>query len=355
MNKIDVEGNFIPMYRELVERLGNDILNGEYRDGDFFCTMKEVCSRYKVSITTARKAISCMVESQILICKSSRGIYIRSTLPLKAARLLSNTILICEGHSGYSSYFSLRLGAMLREFSAAGYTTQIVRDDSLTHEMLEMVANSMSAVVFNTLAAKRFDRFVRSAHRCPILLEHFMQEFENVANLIMVKEDFQNEIRQTIDFFSGKKQIVAVISDRQSYIQRYQDAFRNADWKLEELEIDASSMAAGRAAVDRLAQYPSGTGFWVQEDHSALGIWDGFMARGRDLRTEHAILASANPRFDYTMEIGLPIIGSDPICLGSRAARELCKFLKTGAGNRLVDIPIETNFNHGDPGDTLPS
>ena len=119
---------------------------------------------------------------------------------------------------------------------------------------------------------------------------------------------------------------------------------------VDELEIEAPTMEAGRAAVDRLAACPPGTGFWVQEDFSALGIWDGFLSRGRDLRAEHAILASANPRFDYTTEIGLPVIGTDPVCLGSRAAHELCRHLKTGTGNRLVDIPVETNFNHGDSG-----
>ena len=344
MNKIDGDGTFIPMYRELVERLGQDILKDGYRDGDFFCTLKTVCERYQVSITTARKAVSCMVQSQILSCRSSRGIYIRSTVPLKTAESLANTILIFEGHSDYSSYFSLRLGAVLKEISAVGYTTQITTANSWTSEMLEMVATSMTAVVLNKNSAMRFEQFIRSTHRCPVLLEHFMPEYESVPNLIMVRNDFEREIRLTLDYFRGKKQIVAVFFDDREYAP-FRQTFQKAGLVLDEVEIESASATAGRAAVDRLEGYPKGTCFWVQDDFSALGILDEFLRRGRDLRSERAILASANPRLDYTAVMGLPVIGYDPVLLGRRAAQELCRLLKTGMGNRLVCNPAEANFD----------
>lgn len=354
MDRSGGDGTFIPMYRELVERLGKDILDGGYRDGDFFCTLKTVCERYHVSITTARKAASCMSKSQILNCKSSRGIYIHSTLPLKTARSLANTVLIFDGHSDHSSYFSLRLGAMLREFSAAGYTTQVAMEDSLTPEMLAMVATSMIAVVFNKSAALRFGKFIRSAQRCPVLLEHFMPEYDNVANLVMVKNDVDSEVRLALDYFREKKRIVAVVFEEAAYAP-FRKSFRAAGAVLEEVEIEDCTMAAGRAAVDRLETYPAGTGFWIQDDFSALGIWDEFLTRGRDLRAEYAILASANPRFDYTTALGLPAVGSDPVRLGGQAAHELCRHLKTGMGKRLVSIPAEANFEPGEPLHVLPS
>ncbi len=354
MDKSDGDGTFTPMYRELTDRLGKEILDGGYRDGDFFCTLKTVCERYQVSITTARKAVSCMAQSQILNCKSSHGIFIRSTLPLKLARSLANTVLIFDDHSDHSSYFSLRLGAMLREFSAAGYTTQVAVPESLTPEMLAMVATSMTAVVFNTTAIQRFGNFIRSVRRCPVLLEHFMPEYENAPNLILVKNDVKGEVRLALDYFREKKRIVAVVFEEIAYAP-FREFFRTAGMTPEEIWIDGSSVAAGHAVADRLEACPAGTGFWIQDDFTALGIWEEFLMRGRDLRAEHVILASANPRFDYTTELGLPVVGSDPVCLGGQAARELCRLLKTGMGERLVSIPAEANFEPGESHHVLSS
>ena len=41
MYKPDGNGSFVPMYRELTDQLGKDILEKEYQDGDFFCTLKQ--------------------------------------------------------------------------------------------------------------------------------------------------------------------------------------------------------------------------------------------------------------------------------------------------------------------------
>ena len=343
------DGIFNPMYRELVKKIGDDIREKGLHDGDFYCTLKTICERYRVSITTARKAVSCMVHSRVLSCKSSRGIFIHSTFPLKIANTLVNAILIFDDHSCYSSYFSLRLGAVLREFSAVGYTTQVIMDNSLTPEMLEMAATSMIAVVFNRSAAVRLERFIRSSHRCPILLEHYMPQYENTANVIMVKKDTDSEIRLTLDFLRrGKQGVVPVFFEKHAYAP-FREAFRQAGLIRDEVELESGSVAVGRAAVDRLAGYPKGTCFWIQDDFSAFGVLEGFLERGRDLRAEQTILVSGNPKFDYTSAMELPIIGFDPVCWGQRAAHELCRHLKTGTGNRLVDIPVETNFDHGDP------
>ncbi len=86
--------SFKPMYRVLADKIGTDIIVRKLKNGDFFCTLKDLCEQYGVSIITVRKAVSLLENNGILSCKSASGIYVANRSTLDTLSTFNRVVLI---------------------------------------------------------------------------------------------------------------------------------------------------------------------------------------------------------------------------------------------------------------------
>ena len=89
---------FKPLYRTLADKISQDIIHRNLKSGDFFCTLKDLCDDYGVSIITVRKAVSLLEGNGILCCKSAAGIYIANRDFLNTLNTFNRIILIPHHH-----------------------------------------------------------------------------------------------------------------------------------------------------------------------------------------------------------------------------------------------------------------
>lgn len=107
--------SFKPMYRILADKIGTDIIVRKLKNGDFFCTLKDLCEQYGVSIITVRKAVSLLENNGILSCKSASGIYVANRDTLDTLSTFNRVILIPHFH--FHSQISVFLNSGSARFS----------------------------------------------------------------------------------------------------------------------------------------------------------------------------------------------------------------------------------------------
>ncbi|MDR3708334.1 MAG: LacI family DNA-binding transcriptional regulator [Capsulimonadaceae bacterium] len=110
-------------YQSLRESITNAIQAGEYCAGQRLPGERELASRFGVSYMTARRAVSDLVEAELLERRPGSGIYLRSR---SAERLSATTInLIATPAEGSISKAFLRFGVQQAELR--GWNSRITR------------------------------------------------------------------------------------------------------------------------------------------------------------------------------------------------------------------------------------
>ncbi len=73
---IDFESK-IPLYYQLKEQIKQNILDGEYKDGDLIPSERELSDNYELSSTTIRRALNDLVQENFLERKAGKGTFVR--------------------------------------------------------------------------------------------------------------------------------------------------------------------------------------------------------------------------------------------------------------------------------------
>ena len=66
----------IPLYKQLISIIKNDIRSGVYKTGDKIPSETELCQRYQVSRITVRNAINELVEEELLFKTQGKGTFV---------------------------------------------------------------------------------------------------------------------------------------------------------------------------------------------------------------------------------------------------------------------------------------
>ena len=152
---------FKPLYRTLADKISQDIIHRNLKSGDFFCTLKDLCDDYGVSIITVRKAVSLLEGNGILCCKSAAGIYIANRDFLNTLNTFNRIILIPHHHykSRLNLFFELRLSALLQAFAARGYIGFPIYREDLNSERISLLSDRIHGVVGgNTMSGDLISR-----------------------------------------------------------------------------------------------------------------------------------------------------------------------------------------------------
>ncbi len=74
--KIDFKSK-IPLYFQLKEQIKQNILDGEYEEGDLIPSEREFSTKYDLSSTTIRRALNDLVQENFLVRKAGKGTFVR--------------------------------------------------------------------------------------------------------------------------------------------------------------------------------------------------------------------------------------------------------------------------------------
>ena len=67
----------IPLYHQLKEQIKQNILSGNYKDGDLIPSEREFSDSYELSSTTIRRALNDLVQENFLERKAGRGTFVK--------------------------------------------------------------------------------------------------------------------------------------------------------------------------------------------------------------------------------------------------------------------------------------
>jgi GntR family transcriptional regulator len=67
----------IPLYFQLKEQIKQNILDGEYKEGDLIPSEREFSDNYELSSTTIRRALNDLVQENFLERKAGKGTFVR--------------------------------------------------------------------------------------------------------------------------------------------------------------------------------------------------------------------------------------------------------------------------------------
>ncbi len=73
---IDFESK-VPLYYQLKEQIKQNILSGQYKDGDLIPSEREFSDSYELSSTTIRRALNDLVQENFLERKAGKGTFVR--------------------------------------------------------------------------------------------------------------------------------------------------------------------------------------------------------------------------------------------------------------------------------------
>lgn len=322
----------MPVYKLLADKLCDRIAALNLEDGDFFTTIKDISSQYNVAVLTARRAVEVLQKNGIIICKAACGIFVKSTAALAAVRARKNFILIIDDHSDGSrmvSYWAMRLCSILEVFSNAGFSVKISNSNEISENDLFYMKELLSGIVISSSRANKYINFFNDKSAPPTAFTRRPPDDCKGEKYSFPLYDDSELIRMGYDYFlrNGKKKVI-IIDFANSYLPKeYKNICKNLN--ISEIKYDFTpSVEAGKLIGESL-NIDNETGLWVQDDFTALGIYNYFLGRGRDLFAEKALLASAGPTVGITEQIGLPVIGYCP--------RESGKAIATG----LINIILE--------------
>ena len=337
------QNSFTPLYSDLKEKLEDDILDRGLQGGVFLGTFHEICSKYAVSITTARKAVDCLVKPGILKCRPSQGIFTADVKKLSDSKSLKNFILILHNHpeGGMAPYFSLRLCAMLQIFSEYGMTAKVVSRNTDPSIYLNSAAASLKGIVTSPSILTE-EQLLYYSQKIPVLLFN-RPLYRNIRGIHVLNYDNKEVCKLASQYFRSKKfKDFVMIHHDENEIEQYSDILKGMNINnFSVMRVKSPSVKCGREITSELSSLSSSTGCWAMDDFIAVGIVEGFLKKGKDIRENGRLLAFGNPRQAFIRELGIPVVGWDPWSLGQKAAQFLCDIIKDGKPADVFDIEIQ--------------
>ncbi len=340
--KMARDSAFKPLYKILSDKIGEEIIRLNLQSGDFYCTLKDLCSSHSLSIITARKAVTLLEEKGILTCKSSSGIYVANRESLNTLNAFSRLILIPHHHrrEKINSFFELRLSSMLQTFAGRGYMALPIYREELNREKLELMSGKVRGIVGgNTLSAE----LAAMKNTAPLLLINPPAELEPSPNICTVRYNRGELLRLSAEYIRrrGAKSVLQILTDPAMEVpeENRKDFPPLRQIAVPPVDHEETAVETGRRLAAELAGQAHESFFWITDDFVAMGFCEELLRHGIDPLRERRILANASPSMALTEELGLPVIGFCPMKIGHEAAGYFCDYLSASQKERST-VPL---------------
>lgn len=310
-----------PLYMTIKSRIEEDILNGNYTDGDFLCTIKSLCGKYDISIITARKAVELMVNDGTVTCRSSRGIFVANIQKLVSSFSLKRYVAVIHSHTldGMSPYFSLRLGAMTQAFAEKGIGVKILPKEQKRpfNEILPL--SSLKGLIPSSSVLDE-NEIAYFSSQIPVLFFHDTPKKDD-KNIIFVLHDYEKIVKLAVEYLKKRpiKKLLIVGHDEEADTKLARLIEKKTGLGTSYLKTDMSTQG-GRDAASRIMKDSKSTSIIATDDFIGLGLVEGYLKQGKEIRESGRFIVLGNPRFAVCRELRIPTVGCDPCLIGRTAA-----------------------------------
>ena len=335
--------SYNPVYKSLADKLCDKIAAEKLADGDFFCTIKDISCQYNIAVLTARRAVNVLLNNGIIECKSACGIFVKSTAALETLRARKNFILIINDHSDGSimaSYWAMRLCSILQVLSNSGFSVKITNSAEITEKDLFSMQELLSGIIISASRAKKYQNFFDSKSAPPVIFTR-KPEFDFKSEKISFPiYDDKKLFYSCCEYFirnNKKKIIIANFNDSyfpQQYIADFKDKLNFSEVRTDLLpSVEAGINIAQNIKLDKESA------IWAQDDFTAIGIYNFFLANNCDLFADKALLATAGPTVSMTEQLKLPVIGFCPWQSGKLIAENLINIINGQTPQKFIISP----------------
>ena len=344
---------FQPRYQRLAQMLGESIISQGFRNGDFFCTLKDLVERYGISIRTIRNTVLLLVKQGVLSVVSAQGIYIRNIESLYTFHSLKNVILYpVDNAMRRSAFFDQRSNAMMKVFGERGFIVRAIPFENVNPSSLQALSGMIRGVIVGRRGNGHLVDMGLKDSNIPVLRLNPQPKTFTPQNRLDISTDFQGMVDMSFGLFKKKetpcRRIYLMTTRDEDYCMPYRKLLpvaKKHGMELHYIELDGHNVEAGRKVGETFA-IPDGNDWaiWMWDDYPGMGFYTQMLRRGVDLLQGNRLLIHASPSEKMLDELGIPVIGFSPITIGANAAEAFCKKLRNANDKpQKITIPAEAN------------
>jgi len=192
-----LEESFKPLYKQLKEKILQDISNQIYKPGDKIPSQNELAKIYGVSRVTVKQALSELIYSGILYAQKGRGTFVRD-LP-------------------FDKYANNRLGGFSESIEKIGYKAYTKVIDVNVIEANQYLATKLQVEIGHLIVHLKRIRMINDV---PISLENSYLNKAMIGNIEFTKEFLENKSlyrllreKSNIKFSHAEEKINAILCD----------------------------------------------------------------------------------------------------------------------------------------------
>ncbi len=149
----------LPLNKQLVNFLIEEIISQNFRPNDRFYTYREIAEKYKTSIITVKLAIKDLIDREMLYLKSRKGTFVKNAKVLynpspAVSRIITFFCPLMGGPTWLNPYYSIILTNLESRLEKEGYNLEVISLNSESgkrekyNKLLANIAQNKTSGIF---------------------------------------------------------------------------------------------------------------------------------------------------------------------------------------------------------------
>ena len=149
----------LPINKQIVNFLFEEIISQNFRSNDRFYTYREIAEKYKTSIITVKLAIKDLIDREMLYLKSRKGTFVKNAKVLynpspAVSRIITFFCPLMGGSTWLNPYYSIILTNLESRLEKEGYNLEVISLNSESgkrekyNKLLANIAQNKTSGIF---------------------------------------------------------------------------------------------------------------------------------------------------------------------------------------------------------------
>lgn len=331
------------IYEEIRKSIEKEIYDGNFKEGMYYGTLKDICERFNVSKMTGYRAVQSLKNNGIFVTRKGSGIYLDNLYSLTEKYAQTNSILVIGGHfiGSASSYFSYRNEALIKFFQERKMGVKFIHPINSEQVHSALSSGGYKGVIMDAMFLEKFKSLKKS--ELPIVLynNNMYKSFTSVnwnndKIVQMACEYFERRSIRNIMVVAQKKQFFGNL-----FMKYFKGKIMNVYCIPNEYFIQNGIKTGQKILSEKLPD-----GMFISDDFTAMGMLLS-LARARvNIPDEMEIVLGCAPNSLLANELSLPTFGCSPEKVGETAASALLELISNPAQkNKTYEVEPEVIVN----------
>lgn len=332
-----------PLYRQIRERLREQITSGRYQPGDLLPSERQLCGLHGVSHITARQALVDLTREGVVYRVRGKGTYVAE--PSTVAEIGSVGLVIPEYESDTHSPFFADFLAGIKQAIGGQKTSLLIYTETEAKYVVDACRGRLSNVIFLVPHIK--DRIIPmlAKESLPLVVvgeteepEAYTVDNDNVAVGEMVAAHLLAIGRRCFGYIGGPPECTAT----DSRLKGYRQALVRAGVGLEDRRTRFGRYSAetgNRYACELAAE--GATALFCADDMIAIGALNALHGHGLRIPEDVAVVGCNNSAFTRGTWPPLTTVEVSAGEIGRRSAEILSRVLRGETVPRRTIVPTK--------------